>query len=471
MAIPTLVQHKSTGQQNSNVALESAGGNSYKLSLPNPTLANNCLVLGMTYAFSAGRTVTITDDKGNSWPGTPTVTVNNGTMATSLFVLPNVTAGTIQLTIVFDATTPGVQFTISEFYNVATVSPVNGTTTNSASTGATVTAGSFTPGNNDANGGNLIWNYATDTQNGTSGGVNLAITAVTAGAGFTLHSASRDLGIAAQLLVQTTAAAVNPTLTFTGNADTYNSVAVALKAAVAGTAPGAGIRIVHDFSGTQWSGGLVSPFTQSFPCSGNLLVCIIDCSGSQTAWTGTIDSHSNLWTQVTLAGGTGVPQVWFAANAVTGPTTTVTFTYTVASSTQIWRCFDIAGAAVSPLDVEADATGSIVGSGDTTAAPLITPTTANGLILAVLGAGTGPDTAVTISDHAIFDNTPYVGETDAGQINNGDAWQHIFTTTAAPVSIIYHLTQTSAWDATAVAFKAAPPVGPSTADVFCYPSQ
>jgi hypothetical protein len=134
----------------------------------------------------------------------------------------------------------------------------------------------------------------------------------------------------------------------------------------------------------------------------------------------------------------------------------VTGNFTASGSTNLWHWYDIAGATTSPFDLEADSQGANVGIESTLPAPIIAPSTPNGVMFSVLNAGTGPDAAITPG--AILDNTPYTGEQDAGQVNNGDAWQHVFYRSTAVINVIYHLTKTTGWAATGVCFKGVPPV-------------
>ena len=481
MATPTLVQH--TAKSVNTTTGAETGGNTFKYSLPNKSLANNCLVFALSYAFNAARTVTITDDQSNSWPTTPTVTVTDAgnVITTSLFVLPNAAANTQKIQVVFDASTLYVQGEISEFYNVATSSPANGTTSNNASVDPTVTAGSFTPGNNNANGGNLIYNYAVNFNGSGILGPNATPTSIVAGTNFHLEATDYNLAIAVQTWVQATSAAVNPTLTFNGlnNGNTFNSVAVALKAATAGTAPGTGIRIVHEMTANPWGPqGEALPWTFGFPTSGNLIVGLMDVvrSGSANVWSATSDG-TNTWTHVALGATNGdfVPQCWYAANATSSFTMKITLTVAGTPGPNIeWHFYDIAGAATSPFDVEADAADTGAGvTGNITGAPSITPSTANGLVLACLVLGTGPTQTIQTTG-GIFDNVPYTGESDGSTINNGDGWQHVFNTNTSAISFAWNLVNTSSWGATAVAFKAAPasgipPLGIATPDDFPNP--
>ena len=53
------------------------------------------------------------------------------------------------------------------------------------------------------------------------------------------------LGTFAQYYVQASAEAINPSVTLTGGTDSFNTIAVAFECDDSGTAPSAGIRIVH----------------------------------------------------------------------------------------------------------------------------------------------------------------------------------------------------------------------------------
>src|SRR3977135_397660 len=77
-SIPTLVQTFTTSTNQFNT------GNGFIINLPNAALANNCLVLTLTYNYAAGRTVAITDNIGaNTWVAGPST--NDGTETTTLY--------------------------------------------------------------------------------------------------------------------------------------------------------------------------------------------------------------------------------------------------------------------------------------------------------------------------------------------------------------------------------------------------
>ena len=135
------------------------------------------------------------------------------------------------------------QYTLSEFNNVATTSPVAGIHVGAAlspnASTAVIDPGGFTPANNNANGGNVIWNYTAiaTTSNGSAN-----VTTWTSGENLTLLDAdiawtsNASFAHASQWVLQSTAAAIDPTITSGGDTlrDLFNSVTVALKAASSG---------------------------------------------------------------------------------------------------------------------------------------------------------------------------------------------------------------------------------------------
>ena len=189
--------------------------------LPNPVLAGDALVLAISYP--SGNTPSITDSLSNAWPSSAACTANNGSgnIVTAIYVLPNSKAGTASspgtITIGFGSAIQPFQYTISEFNNIATSSPVNGCKqaaglSPNAST-AVIDPGSFTPTtNNNANGGDVIWSYTAVAA--TSSG---SPTTWKAGSGFTLldgdiNSTYPGFPHASQWYIQTTQAAVDPTI-------------------------------------------------------------------------------------------------------------------------------------------------------------------------------------------------------------------------------------------------------------------
>jgi Fibronectin type III domain len=462
-ATPTLVQHVSSS---TNPAGKGIPGNAFKFTLPNKVGAGNCLILGISYAWSASRTVSITDSNGNAWPSSPAVTVTGGQIISSVFVLPNANAGVTTITVTFDGSLLPFQYTISEFYNVATVSPVNGAsrgnTTSGSSVGGTVASGSFTPGNNDPSGGNLIWTYVYDNANPGSGH---AATNFAAGTGFTLLDADIAWGTdanahhASEYSVQTAAAAINPgmTVTMTPAGDSFNAVSVALKAAPAGTAPAAGIRIIRISHGTR-EAGIPAAWKHQFPTSGNLIVAVTN-ENNVINITSVTDTKANSYSRVEPDG--SEPQLWYAANAAPDSNLKLTLNVSGLAAGSSVVFYDIIGASPSPFDVSAGTVAANCSSvTSTTNKPSITPTTVNGLTLATMSLGQGPATGFFSGapPGAIFDLVTYSGETDVDTMDNADAKAHLYNTDLSTENWNYTITPVAnnSCSSTAVHFKGAP---------------
>jgi hypothetical protein len=424
---PTLVQHLSSTSTNPG---QGVSGNNYRFTLPNPVLAGNCLILGVSYDWASNRTVSISDDNGNTWPGSPTASTTDGASYTSaIYVLPNARAGITTITVTFDALIATFQYTISEFDNIATVSPVSGTSTGQ-STAPNLSTATFTPGNNDANGGNLIWTYFWDNVYYRFNDV----TTISAGTSFSLLDAGiagtggKANPCASEYHLQRSSAAITPsmTATMTGGNDTYNGVSVALMAAPAGTAPAAGgIRIRKICHMTN--GAFPTTWVLQFPCTGNFIL-LTTIEPSIFDITSVTDSRGNTYTKVNPRA--DEPQFWYAKNATPDLDLKVTVTSSASqnASIQLW---DITGAdTASPIDAIGDLSGAAMNPGTffLDDAPTITPPSANGLTVAGMKLGTGPCNGFHAGQPpgAMFDFVYYTNETDLDQMDNADARGHYY---------------------------------------------
>ena len=254
VAVPTLVQHVSTPNTRSNYT---TGLNIY---LPNKSLSKNCILVAVQNAPTPGVTVSVIDDRANTY--VPGPTNGSGDPTVSLFYALNATAGVQHITVSFAGGSVNyVAAVASEWYNIALSNAFDGgSQSGNASATSTWAAGTFTTGAS----GDLVYQVAVDR-----GGFE-PYASFTAGSGFTLVSADLLEGMVAQYAVQRRAGVVTPTITADGSGG-YASAAIALKAAAAGTPPGSGIRIAHMYVGNTQ---LVSSATVrvQFPSSGNLLV-------------------------------------------------------------------------------------------------------------------------------------------------------------------------------------------------------
>ena len=219
--------------------------------------------------------------------------------------------------------------------------------------------------------------------------------------------------------------AVTPSIVEAGdNGDTYNSLAIALKIATAGTSVPAGIhinKVLHFTQGAAAGGSL----TLETSATGNLRVVAFSLAGSVSSVTDN-DTGSS-WT---IEQGANNPQAVIAFAPNRGPMSTLKITVRFSSvqyPTSI-RFFDIQSANAAPFDVAASniPTSCPAPVGNTSAAPPITPTTANGLTIAGMPMGSGPVEGVVGPTNAIFDLVYYTGETDFDSMENADAVGHYY---------------------------------------------
>ena len=416
----------------------------YSLRLPNATLSGNCVIVGFQYGSTSGVTPSVTDDKGNSYA--IVAKHDDGNQVVNLAVALNVAAGAQRITVSFSGTAPPyVSGLASEFYNVATSNAIDGTTGNNG-TSTSVTAGSLTP----ASSGDLIYQYS--VQDSTSN----PMISWSQGSSWTLLSADVMDSTAAQYQVQSSAAAINPTMGMSPSQN-FNSIAIALKPATAGTAPPPGIRVnrVQHNSIPAWA---ASPVRLQFPCTGNLLV--VSWIGVENHdITAVSDGNGNSYTSAGAPFGlnqSGDNQLYYAASAVTntnmmGPYLSTTGT-DISGSTAV--LFDVDGAAASPYDSIAGrrtASGLQSSSGNITAAS-ITPSTANSLIITSIGVTSNTVNGVSPGYFLPVVPAPIKSPNPVDQ-NNG--WALYYSSGTSPMTFIWTAQDgpVDYWASIAVVFK------------------
>jgi len=238
---------------------------------------------------------------------------------------------------------------VTELYGVATASVTNGTSSNGATPSTSTAVPSFTPGNNNANGGNFVWSYFIKSDNNPS---NLT-TAVFPGQNQTILNA--DIGWNANAntslpkavigTVQATSAAIAPAIVSVNETgDNWNSLAVALKlSSGAGTPPLSTIRFAsrHHFATISYPATGV--YRLQVTAQGNLRV-IVSTDPNLNATTVT-DSDGNAYTQ--SAAGAGV---WYCTNTLPNPNIDIWVNGGGGDPTLSWRFLDLANALASPYD-------------------------------------------------------------------------------------------------------------------------
>jgi chitodextrinase len=442
-AVPTFVQHVLV---QSNQDFEA--GNHFINALPNPVLGGNAVILGVTYAVGAKRTVAISDNIGtNTWTllAGP-VDDPTGTFSSAIYGSFNTAAGTQYITVSFDAPLFDFQAVASEWANVSAVNAVDGSAAGSVAA-PNIAAGSITT--TQAN--DLIYQYAIDTSWGT-GMTGNTFTSYSPGTGFTLLAADHRIAVVEQYEVQPAAGAAVPTFkTAGGGADRFSTLAVALRAGAVGTLPDPNaMRIVSAYH-TRVDPGTS---TLNFPTIGNLSVLTTAYSENIETLNSVTDSKGNAWAVVV---GSAMPQMAYAKNAASDPNLVLTLKVTDHGSGNLQLIiYDVVNADPNPLVQSAYASGTAAAT-DTVIpdAPDVTPHFADSLVFSAVGIWTGPPSNL-LSPAGVFDSVYYTGATDLTPQDSGDAYGHYSCTSTAPLDFSWQLSnggQLTGWFAAAWEFK------------------
>ena len=412
--------------------------------------ANTVAVMGVS--AQAAVTVTISDTLTGAWSAPTCSASGSNNVNASVFVQPlGATGGADTITINVGATdTQPVQFDITFWENINTAAPVNGSQCSgniTPTSGGVISPGSFTPTNNDANGGNVIWNY-TPLANGFS---HTSVTGYTPATSFQLLNGGAVLWPAtgfpqaSQYYLQTTAAAVTPSITAAGengsNGDAFNSATVALAVANNGATASATIHVANIIHESIYISSNPGTTTSPFPTTGNLRIAAFTWEGgcpggggACLATSGTTISSSDgcTWAVVGNAGH-GDAVIGYAQGCSPCPACTVSLHFSGAGALGgSFRLYDVQNAQASSYQNEASSSGSC---GTTlNDAPTITPSGASsGLTIASNGIGTGPGTgfAPGAPSGATFDLWTFASQTDADAADNADSQAHYYFSSAA----------------------------------------
>ncbi len=415
-----------------------------KCPLPNPSGANNAIVVGFAYDSNQNGTAGTTDDKSNTYTKAGTFNDSSNTKNIDIWVACGATAGATQVEPLLTGNATATVVTdaiVAEFYNVATSSCIdNGTFQGNAGAGSSVTTASTTPG---ASGELLVLFAFSDSGNatgwtiGSQSNITWMLLAAQADTG------ARVPGLAFQYGVYSSTAVISPTMSTTGGAG-WIAASVFLKAANAGTAPPTGkVRVLFD-QGVDGNSLAAGSNVIRWPHYGNTpTIFSIDGGGTFTTTTPT-DSCSDSWSQAInspFAGGGGATgdQVFFAKNA-SACDGTITMVFSGANQSIDMHFYDVDGADPTTPVCDSNGTGRVetaFGSqnvgGNLADAPDITPCRANGVVIAQIDIGTGGATGVT-STNGVFDSCvprPYEPLTECDE-NNGWAVLNNTSTSAIP---------------------------------------
>ena len=464
MARPTLVQSVTTASTG-NGGSPGPGVGGMDVLLPNASLSGNCIIYVVMWRALPGVTITTpTDDQANTYTTGPARSGTPGFISMAAFYALNAKAGVRRVSFTFSGGTPtDVVVHASEWYNIATSAGADGSSTAQATTSTTSWAtGAITPGTS----GDLIYQVAADN----SGPPPYTSFTAQASPAFTLQVGDLlNSGVAAQWLVQVSAAPVTPTIT-AAPAGGYVSVAFALKSAAAGTAPAAGgpPRIVNKYHTNTAHFATLTSNKFQFPSTGNLILVNAQ-PGEFIALNSVTDSKGNAYTQDPNSPVNFNPvntALFYASSATPGQALTLTLNWASAKNLGAAVTFyDITNAASSPRDTSAAATGWQMVNGNLTTVS-ITPAGANEL---VIWAGDQDNETVygLVGARYLFDNPIWINPKQdlngTGGANNEftvDAMQgHYNTTDRSPLTFVLIESPGDGlglqkWVALAVAFKA-----------------
>lgn len=378
---PAVIQSSANGEQWANPATF------FSVNIPDPNgaKAGNMLVYACKQG-SATAPILITDDKNNSWYS---FTISDGVNG-NLFKFgyaPNVAGGTRKVTATFSSSLDFNVCALYELTNIATANPVDVSETAQIANG-TVAAGSMTTTVN----GDLILQQAWCNSCGNA--TNTYTWA--ANGSFKLDNDNGFDVNAMQWEVQSTAGAVNPTLTLTapggGSISNVPTFAVAFKGASSGSSR-TGMYVdaikILGFPGTNLSS---NPATIVFgaPTTGNLIEACTVFATANLPDGGISSSPAETWNGpfdvFATAGSTARMRCWYAIN-VTQPAPTRTISLSWVSNPRPGdselHVFDVTG--VGSFDATSPCSSSQnqgTNSG-TFNGMLCTPTVAGELILGV----------------------------------------------------------------------------------------
>jgi hypothetical protein len=434
---PTLVQHISSGRDNTS----GYSNPTYKFFLPNPTLPGNCLILRFEHN-SELTTSGVKTDKGDTFSSGPRVN-SSGQVVESYFVAAStgsqiisvVTAGSVESNVDM------ASGDLSEFYNTSCVVDASGSSSSRSITLSPTAA-------ND-----LIWQSGDDTSTLTP-----STTSMTVGPGYNMLQGNVSQGTFAQY--KTGASSGSQTVAFqTSDSDSWQSVAIAFKSALTGTAPpNSGIRVVNMYGEIFGN----STHTMYVPCSGNLLVGM--WSSPAVTIASISSSPSGTWSKGASSTNSEAlyAQVFYGQGMNCNSTLTMTPAYSGASSggLNFLIMMDVAGASSSAHDVDVTNAGDQT-SGSTLTTDTIKPTTANGLVVDSTGwwgctaISASPGLYAGIATNSGNSNVCAPSQTTPSTLNEDNGLAFYYNPTATPVTFVYTDTgAVSIWGSVASAFKA-----------------
>ena len=469
---PTLVQYVDMGMFGYVSGATPANANvlTATVPLPNNTLSNNCVLVLVYYSWPSGSpTVSgVTDSQSNSYSHVATWPDATNGVNVEAWVAAGVTAGANNVKVTFSANACFVEIKVAELYNVATSSPVDVYSSTSSgrlfSSATTISSPAITTGYaND-----FVFQFA--AQDSVYSQWNNSFI-FTKGTNFNLVPGSTQSidGSCLQYYVKPTAGAITPSMTV-GSAMTGITLSIALKYASAGTAPAAGVH-VNSVQHTYWNQSVTTNTALAIQrvSTGNLQILLSSLApgdgsgtvsgGSSGTWNKRIIENVN--PPVNCAVG-----IYDAVNqSALSETLSISFKTLTDTIDMMVLLLDVSGANTAPYDKSGGANGNQTNTASTTLPDgsgnlmQITPSTSNGLVVAVMGldydyinGGSGATTSL------VTWQTPAAAENGNGDdpCDNSDGWGLFYNANTNPITFTWSVpsgTAVQTWAAAAAAYK------------------
>ena len=421
----------------------------YHCPLPNPTISGNLLVLLLRYN-APSQSPTFTDNiGGNTYQLGISCTDNSNSVVSAIFYVQGVSAGVNDITVHLSST-QFVQMQPYEFVNAAALDQA----TCQSGGGTTVTTPAL-----DAlsTSGDLVFQQAVvDSVQQISG--------CTEGSQSNIAWTLRSTMIAdrfpscVQFGIYNSTASFAPTFTL-GTSASFITAAAAFKPALTGSFPPSGIRVVyvqHDDTDNEQA----TSIPLQIPISGNTFAVLFG-SGCQSPSTtdcsfpASVSDGVNTYQQVggniispASDGGASVGAVWYAKNvspATYSPTWTM-HARSAGGNGNTMFLYDISGASSAPLDTSFGSSGlasnaadqSTTGSGGNLTTLTATPSQANEVILAAVGAASNTFTGITSPTGGQFLSSHYATETNSSHDDLNGGWMLFYNgSSTSAVSITW----------------------------------
>lgn len=416
-SVPTLIQHV---VWSSNWQVDF--GNDFRLVLPNATLFQNCLIFKFLYPTSV-KWIRITDNMGNQWPLTPTMSVDDTTnnVRLAVYIMPAMPAGVQTLFVNFNAAIQGFNPAFQEWAGFALSNILDGTPQTTFNQPNPIAAAALTT--SVAN--SAVFQIAQSTDSGTAAsGFGNGFHIFNVPTGTFIQTDPQNAGYYCQYQIQATPGSVTPSANVVpapGGAYGFAIIAFALKTADTGTLPSpVGTRVIGSFHLRIAGSG--APGNQNYaiqwPTFGNLLVGGATDPSSVIRLVGATGNVSGIWANVPDGGNASLI---YKTNAINSTAEVLSVTLNDGAAHNyvqgVWWDFYQGGA----FDVANNTGGGVTfGPGNSTPPAPIVPQIAEGVTVVYWGLNTGPPDAIESPANAYMASVFYSGENDLTDMDNGD---------------------------------------------------